>query len=415
VAKTKRILILTNDTGFGHRSAAKALGAALQKKHSGECVVEIVNPLDDERAPALLRDGQTDYDKMVREMPDRYKLRYEFSDAAVPNAIIESAVTVLLYNILRDLIDRFKPDVIISTHSMYAAPASAVISINRLNLPYIVVVTDLTSVHRMWFNNSADLILVPTQAARMQAQELGILDERVHITGIPVDPEVIEETRQPEEIRRELGWHPEMKTVLMVGSKRIKGMEEVIRVFNHSALDIQLVVIAGGDNSLYGFLKQTDWHGIVHVFNYVANMPAMLRAADIVVSKAGGLIITESLAFGRPLLMIDVTPGQEEGNADYVIKNGAGLLASTSVDALEHLFHWIHDPTLLAEYQQRARDLGRPYSAYSISELVWEVANREIYDSSQISSHMLSKLLDLLTSYGIRSQEGAADDRLNHL
>ncbi len=170
-----------------------------------------------------------------------------------------------------------------------------------------------------------------------------------------------------------------------------------------------MAIVAGGDDELYEWLKNTDWHGIVHLYNYVSNLPALMRASDVIVSKAGGLIVTESLALGRPLLLVDVTPGQEEGNANYVIKNGAGLLAATPVDALESLFHWIHDPALLAKYQERARDLGRPHSAFTISELALAAADREPLPSSQDSTPVLSKLLDLLTSFGIRSQEGEDD------
>jgi hypothetical protein len=85
----KRVLILTADIGFGHRSAAKAVKAALQETYGERCRVEIVNPLDDERTPAMLRDSQTDYDRMVREMPDLYKLRYQISGSPIPNTIVK--------------------------------------------------------------------------------------------------------------------------------------------------------------------------------------------------------------------------------------------------------------------------------------------------------------------------------------
>jgi 1,2-diacylglycerol 3-beta-galactosyltransferase len=410
VADLKRILILTNDTGFGHRSAANAIAAALAESHCTGCVVEIVNPLDDERTPAFLRESQSDYDRLVREMPDRYKLRYEFSDAAVPNAIVESALTVMLFNILRDLFERFKPDVILTTHSMYTAPASAVISINRLNIPFLVVVTDLTNVHRMWFNNSADMILVPTRQARDQALELGLPEEQVQVTGIPVNPKVVKETRQAEEMRQELGWRADLKSVLVVGSKRVKGLEEVLHVFNHADLPMQLAVVAGGDDELYAWLKEYDWHIPAHLYNFVENMPALLRAADCVISKAGGLIVTEVLACGRPLLMVDITPGQEEGNAEYVVKNGAGVLAETPVKALEHLFHWLHDPALLAETQEQARSIGRPQAAFTVADLAWSAAERGPRLAMQESVPVLPRLLDLLASFGIRSGTGTEDE-----
>ena len=91
IGEGRRILILTADAGFGHRSAANALAAALNILYGDSVIVDIVNPLDDKRTPAFLRDTQFDHDKMVREMSNLYQIGYEVSDAAFPSAMVESA------------------------------------------------------------------------------------------------------------------------------------------------------------------------------------------------------------------------------------------------------------------------------------------------------------------------------------
>ena len=85
----KRILILMADAGSGHRSAAEAIAEALKELHGAECLVEIVNPLDDARTPGFLRDSQTAYDQIVQRMPELYKLGYDLSDAPLPTAVME--------------------------------------------------------------------------------------------------------------------------------------------------------------------------------------------------------------------------------------------------------------------------------------------------------------------------------------
>ena len=92
----KRILILTVDTGFGHRSAAKAIAAALQELYGERCLVEIVNPMDDERVPNLLRNSGDDYDRVVREMRGLYKLNYAIGNTPAPSAIVDGVMTVVL-------------------------------------------------------------------------------------------------------------------------------------------------------------------------------------------------------------------------------------------------------------------------------------------------------------------------------
>src|SRR5512137_2346413 len=102
---SKRVLILTADAGFGHRSAANAIAEALQETHGDECTDEIVNVLDDERTPRLLRDSQSDYDRIARDMPDVYKFSYEATDANAPAAILDRGLQAMLYNAMRQLLN----------------------------------------------------------------------------------------------------------------------------------------------------------------------------------------------------------------------------------------------------------------------------------------------------------------------
>jgi len=149
MTEPKRLLILTADAGFGHRSAANAIAAALQETHGSECTIEIVNALDDARTPALLRDSQSDYDRLVREMPALYEVGYQASDASAPSTLVESALTVLLFEVMLDLVHRIQPDVIVTTYPLYQAPLGAVFSITRRYIPLLTVITDLATVHRL--------------------------------------------------------------------------------------------------------------------------------------------------------------------------------------------------------------------------------------------------------------------------
>jgi 1,2-diacylglycerol 3-beta-galactosyltransferase len=305
----KRVLILTADMGFGHRSAAKALADAIRETYGDQCMVEVVNPLNDRRIPSILRNTQTDYDKMVRQMPDVYKLQYQFSDSPVPAAVLEKALAVTFYQVIRDTLKRVRPDVILDTHGMYMASLNTYITLHGLSIPYLSVITDLTNVHRLWFNEGADIYIVPTQEAYNQAISLGINSERVQINGVPINIGIDKENRDPAAIRAELCWSVEATTALIVGSKRIKNLMKVLHVLNHSGFPLQLVLVAGGDEDLLAQFKSTEWHLLTHVYDFTDSMPAFMRASDLIICKAGGLTVTEALACGLPLLLVDVTPG----------------------------------------------------------------------------------------------------------
>lgn len=406
IDQQKKILILTADVGFGHRSAANAVSAALKIAYGDRCIVQVENPLDNPHTPGILREVQTDYDRLVRQMPDAYKLSYQVANEPVPNYVVERALIVLLFRVLNETLKRAKPDVIVITNQMYCAPLNAVIAMNRWTLPYLTTITDLTHVHRQWFYEGIDLLLVPTREVFHQALEAGFTEERVRETGIPINPSFAMENRTREVIRQHLGWDLNLTTVLVVGSKRVKHLDAFLHILNHSGFPIQLILVAGGDDALFNHFENTEWHLPVYCYNYVREMPAFLHAADCILSKAGGLIVSESLACGLPMLFVDVTPGQEEGNAEYVVRNGAGVMAIESVQALETLSHWlIKDCQLLRTYAKNAQALGKPRSAFDVADLTWEMAERGRVRSPRMTEQALKVLGDLLRSFGISSPD----------
>lgn len=371
----KRILILTADAGLGHRSAAEAIAEAMQERYNSNCDVQVINPLDDERVPAVLRESQDDYDRMVNETPDLYRIGYQISDADLPGLVIEGALTALLYGVMRDMVRELAPDVIVTTYPIYQAPLGAVKQDEGIDSPLITVVTDLVTVHRIWFSPAADLYVVPTEAARETALGYGLPEESVEIIGIPVDPEISRERRDRAAVRAELGWKQGVTTFLVVGGKRVNHLDNTLRALNHSGLPLQMVIVSGKDEDTYRAYREEDWHLETRVYGFVDNIPAMMRAASAILCKAGGLIVSEALAAGLPLLLADVLPGQEEGNASYVIEGGAGEQVIDPVGALETVYHWLaQEGALLAERARHARRLGCPRAAYTIAEQVWASA-----------------------------------------
>jgi 1,2-diacylglycerol 3-beta-galactosyltransferase len=116
----------------------------------------------------------------------------------------------------------------------------------------------------------------------------------------------------------------------------------------------------------------------------------MIRAADLLVCKAGGLIVSEALAAGVPMLIAQAIPGQETGNAEVVVEEGAGAVVADGLEALVTVCHWLeHDGALLAERAVNARKLGRPDAAYQIADLAYQAA----LAGAQPREHRLPRIL----------------------
>lgn len=396
-----KILILTADAGFGHRAAANAIAQALAERYGATCQVTVHNPLRDRGAPALLRRAQGDYDRWVKEVPELYKLGYEASDGTLPVSLAEQALIALLYFTMRNVVQRHQPDVIASTYPLYQAPLAAYFALSGRYIPVLTVVTDLATVHSLWFNDDVDKCLVPTTAVLKKALESGLPSDRLEVTGLPVNPALARRVDKAA-LRAELGFRHDRYVVLIVGSKRVKNLEPIVHVLNHCGLPLELVLVAGGDQELHQRWSETQWHQPAHVHGYVSDMPTLMLAADLIVCKAGGLIVSESLAAGLPLLIAEAIPGQETGNAEYAVEGGAGLLAKDAVDALVHLFHWLdNDAAELKEHAAHAKHLGRPEAAYRVADLVREAAMRGTSKRQRRMDAQLS-LLNRLLKGGIR-------------
>jgi 1,2-diacylglycerol 3-beta-galactosyltransferase len=132
-------------------------------------------------------------------------------------------------------------------------------------------------------------------------------------------------------------------------------------------------------------------------------MPDMMLAADAIISKAGGLVVTESLACGLPIMLIDAIPGQEEGNRDFVVEHGAGVYVEKPMQVLEALSHWMRDDGHgLQEAAANARLIGRPNAAMEAADLIWQAASLGAGSENPISDLRRTRLVDLLTRNQIK-------------
>ena len=377
MSEKKKFLILTGDAGMGHRSAANAVEKALLQKFGQDCETKIINPLDHPKTPGFVRETETDYDKIVKYLPDLYKLGYEVSDATLPATLIETGYIVVLYEALREILADTTPDLVITTYPLYQAPLQAVFQLTRVDIPLITVVTDLITVHHVWFNRNTTLTVVPTKVVWEKALESGMTPEQLVITGIPVNPEIAAlQEKSKAEVRNSLGLDPSQTTLLVAGSPRITKLKEILSVIDQCLMPFQIAIITGGDDTLYKDLQPVNWQHPTKIYDFIKNMPAMMRAADLIVCKAGGLIVTEALASGLPLLLIHALPGQEIGNAEYVVEHDAGAFCKKPDEILRTLAEWLGgSQTRLKQVGENAARLGNKDAAFQIADMAWTLVN----------------------------------------
>jgi 1,2-diacylglycerol 3-beta-galactosyltransferase len=368
----KRILILTADAGFGHRRAAEALEAALTQRYASQCEATIVNPFQDPVLPDLVKLVETGYDEYVVDDPTLYQLAYTATDAPVVAQLLQDVTTTVLNKALTGIVQRLLPDVIVTTYPAFIQAAIRAGHDAAHPTPVDVVVTDLVNVHSLWFHKQADMTFVPTGNVYKQALDYGLDKTAVHLTGLPVHPRFADEKRNQKALRKALGWNPDMTTALIVGSARAQDTAAIALLLDRSGLPLQIAAVSGNDRENENQLRATTWKGAVHVYGMIDNMPEMMHAADFVICKAGGLIVTEALACGLPLILYEALPGQEVGNVRYVVDSGAGAWSPGPIGALATAYAWLSgDQSELRKCAAAARHVGKPRAAYEIAERVF--------------------------------------------
>ncbi len=374
--RKKRFLIITSDAGYGHRSAAVSVSKALEVLFPGQVDCQVTNPIQETDTPTVMKPIEKGYDLSVRYGPGLYRLSYEVSDSRFMSEMVEGALGIILQKILTEAIASFKPDAILNTNLMFNKPIGKALQEFDRYIPAYTVVTDLADVHSLWFAPEPDLFFLANEWVKVKALENGVPEEKLVISGIPVSPDFALNQVDKQALRGSLGLAPDRLTVLFVGSGRVSNLEEYLEALEGIDAPVQAAVIAGGNDGLYKALIGRSFNFPLEVRNFERNVPQWMMAADVLVTKAGGLIVSEGLAAGVPILLIDYLPGQEEGNVRYLLSHQAGALVQNVGEFRAMMRYWLAngDKNLLRAAQASA-SVGHPEAAMTVAKALWEAVN----------------------------------------
>ena len=244
-------------------------------------------------------------------------------------------------------------------------------------VPFSVVVTDLVSTHAIWYLGERDLTIVPTEPAKAHAEACALPAEKVRVVGLPVAAKFCKPVDDTAALRAELGWGAERKIVLVVGGGDGMGpLEQTTHAIAHSGLDVGIAVVTGRNAALFEKLNAMNWPVPVYVYGFVRNMPELMQAADVLVTKGGPGTISEALNAGLPVIVYSFLPGQEAGNIPYLTDAGAGIWAPTPAEVAEGLRTWMEQPGAYEKAAAAAKTLARPDAANAIAHLLLEQIKR---------------------------------------
>jgi 1,2-diacylglycerol 3-beta-galactosyltransferase len=369
-SKRPHILFLFSDTGGGHRSSTEAIIEALKLEFDDRISTQMVDIFLD-AAPRPLNYAPKIYPYMVR-VPEMWGLGYRISNGNRRGKLLVKGAYPYVRRKLRKVINRYPADMIVSVHPLANDPFLH--ALGKKRPPFITVVTDLITGHTLWYHQGVDLCVVPTEAAYQCALLAGLKPEQVKIIGLPVADRFCHPIGDKNALRQSLGWPQDKLVVLLVGGGEGMGpLEKTAVAMAEANLPITLIIVAGRNAELREHLEARQWPMKTLIYGFVHEMPDFMRAADILVTKAGPSTITEALNAGLPLILYSRLPGQEDGNVDYVLSEGVGLWAPKTSYIVSALYAWITHPKQLELAAEACSQAARPEAAREIACLL---ANR---------------------------------------
>ncbi|GAB4485005.1 MAG: glycosyltransferase [Anaerolineales bacterium] len=364
------VLFLFSDTGGGHRSAAEAIIEAIELEFGDAISTEMVDFFKQHTPLPLNRLPQW-YPYMVKA-PSLWGASFHISDGRARARAITATLWPAVSRIARSIVNAHPSDLIVSVHPL--ANSFILKALGKQNRPpFITVVTDMVTTHALWFDQRADLICVPTDIARFRAIEYGMEPEQVVTVGQPIAARYCVPVGDKPELRKKLGWPVDKFTAVLVGGGEGMGpLAQTARAINEAGLDLSLVVVAGRNERLKHSLENYSWHIPAKIYGFTREMPDFMRAADVLITKAGPGTIAEALNAHLPIILYAKLPGQEDGNVTYVRETGTGVWAPTAQRVIATLRTWIEKPEVREKVVAACKKAARPDSSRTIARLIGE-------------------------------------------
>lgn len=365
----KKILYLFSDTGGGHRSAAKALIKAIEEiKKVNPPIQEMVDVFAE--CSRFLHILSKLYAPMIKYSPKIWGLFYYWFNDPKMIEKAEKLARPFIEKELAKLILQRRPDVIVSVHPLLNHVTVRAMTLAKHVVPLITVVTDPVSLHRTWVCQEAEKIIVATDRAKNLCIEYGADPKKIAVIGLPIDPKFTQKSKDKRILRKLMGLKEALFTVLLMGGGEGSGnMKKIVHVLNKDKLNIQLIVIAGRNERLKKQLEKEQYNFPIKIYGFTDEVPDIMSASDLVITKAGPGSIAESLAKKLPLIITSWLPGQEEGNVDFVVENKVGVVCKDTKRISDCVKVFLK-PEVYNEYKERIAKVSDPKAVYKIAEVI---------------------------------------------
>lgn len=322
----KKVLIFTASIGGGHNEAASCLEREFVKHgfiaKKRDALWEVNRKLE-----SVIFHS---YKILIDKFPKVYGNLYDISNKRKTNKLMTELVLKFSKNKIYNIILEEKPDLIISTHCFVIGVIGYLKEEGLIDIPFISVVTDFEA-HLTYINKNVDAYIVSSDHIKESLARHGISRDKIFSYGIPIKNEFLNRTNT-KPIKKKA-----FQILLMAGSLGHKDMKKVLKGITNKNDNYRIVVVCGNNEKLRESI-QKDYANLIQrekiiLYGFTRNIPDIMESSDIIITKPGGLTVSEAIAKKLPIVVPYYIPGHEKENLDFLIKSGLAIY----VDGIDNL------------------------------------------------------------------------------
>ncbi len=360
----KKILILTAGFGEGHNSAARGVRDGLARVAPNQADVEL-RDLFAEAYGSVNELVRRSYLALVNSAPRAWGIVYRWLDRKT-DYDAEFRRLARLKSHFAPLLERFRPDIVVCTFPAYANVLQEILGPEK-PCKCVVVVTDSITINATWYRSPTDYFLVANEQSASVLRLVGVAPEKIKIFGFPVSPKFADLTKD-----RELPSNNSRRRLLYMIHAATHGAPELVERLAH--LDFDVTVTIGRADELRPVIQAASDGHPVNIIGWTDDLPRMLHESDLLIAKAGGATVQETIAAGCPMIINHVVAGQEEGNARLIVESNSGVIALSPREVVAQIERaFANDAKQWREWASNISKLSRPRAALDIAEFLLSI------------------------------------------
>lgn len=349
----KKIVYLTAAMGGGHNAAVQATMEAVEANYPGKFeheiidVMKLVGPNFEKIAGQL-------YEKSVNYAKFTFRAFFDITDKTDVLKYFDKTGYRTIKDNLMPILEA-RPSVIISCYPFLTYSVKRFLREYGADVPFITLITDTGEVHSAWINGETDYYFAPTEETAYFLRQRGVAPEKIELLGFPVK-QLFYQNYNKRKIAKDLGLKPDNKVILyFTGAYGSGGLKEKLTVLDKGLENFTIIVVCGRNKTSYEWLKSQKFKNQVIPFGFVDNVAELMAIADLVITKAGGMSVMETVTSKKPVIVTEVYPGQEEPNAQFLETMGFGYIEKKPEGLLEKI-RFIFESSEIERIKQNYRN-----------------------------------------------------------